>query len=272
MSKISLQTRLPRTHRIVAVRRETANVQTFTFDVSLGAEPGQFVMLWVPGVDEIPMSVANDDGKQLSITFFAVGEATNILAEKKVGDLVGLRGPFGTRFTWKKGQHLALVAGGYGVAPLLFTARKASAEGCRVEAIVGARSAEHLLCLDAFTALERVTLHVATDDGSKGHKGYGTDILTQVLQSGDAIDQVLACGPELMLKRVMEVADTADVSSQLSMERYMKCGYGLCGNCTVDPIGIRMCVEGPVISGDTAKKIGEFGKYHRDEMGRKKTF
>ncbi len=272
MTKLSLQTHLPRTHRISAARRETANVQTFTFDASLGAEPGQFVMLWVPGVDEIPMSVAHDDGKQLSVTFFAVGEATKILAQKKVGDPVGLRGPFGTRFRWQKNQHLALVAGGYGVAPLLFTARRASADGCRVEAIVGARSAEHLLCLDAFGSLGNVTLHVATDDGSKGHKGYGTDILAQLLQSGDAVDGVLACGPELMLQRAMEVADAAGVPSQLSMERYMKCGYGLCGNCTVDPLGIRLCVEGPVIPGDLAKKIGEFGKYHRDELGRKHAF
>ncbi len=76
MSTIPLQSRLPKTYRIKAIKQETEMVRTFTFDGSLGAKPGQFIMVWMPGVDEVPMSVAEDDGAQTKITFFAVGDIT----------------------------------------------------------------------------------------------------------------------------------------------------------------------------------------------------
>ena len=136
-------------------------------------------------------------------------------------------------------------------------------------------------------ALPHVSLHIATNDGSVGYKGFNTEVLEKLLAScpvpkkgakGKAaqdcvpIDQVFACGPEMMLKRVSEITAEHKVPSQLSAERYMKCGYGLCGNCTVDPLGIRICTDGPVIKNDLAVTIEEFGKYHRDELGRKKVF
>ena len=95
MSGIPLISTLPKTFRIKDIVQETEMVRTFTFDGSLGAKPGQFVMVWLPGVDEKPMSVAYDDGADTKITFFAVGKMTEQLAKSKVGDLVGLRGPFG---------------------------------------------------------------------------------------------------------------------------------------------------------------------------------
>jgi len=86
------------------------------------------------------------------------------------------------------------------------------------------------------------------------------------------IDQVFGCGPEMMLKRTSEICATYAVPAQLSMERYMKCGYGLCGNCVMDPLGIRMCEEGPVVKNDVLLKLTEFGKYHRDDLGKKHSF
>jgi dihydroorotate dehydrogenase electron transfer subunit len=266
---VNHQRTLPQTYRIVSIKRETANVTTLTFPVSLGAKPGQFVMLWVPGVDEIPMSVANDDGKELRVTFFAVGEATRALAEKKEGELIGLRGPFGTSYAWEKGQHLALVAGGYGAAPMYFAAAEATRNGCTADVIVGARGKEHLLYKEEFRKLTRTTLHLATDDGSEGHKGNTVEVLRELFEKGASFDGVFACGPEKMLVAVADVAAEKKVPCQLSMERYMKCGYGLCGNCTVDPLGLRMCVEGPVVRGDVARTIMEFGQYHRDDLGKK---
>lgn len=279
-----LQSRLPKTYRIKHVKQETANVTTFTFDGSLGARPGQFLMVWLPGVDEVPMSVAEDDGGSTKITFFAVGDFSQELATRKAGDLVGLRGPFGTCYAWEPGQHLVLVAGGYGAAPMYFIAKGTAGHGCTVDVIVGARSKEHLLYLDELSALPHVSLHIATDDGSEGHKGYNTEILEKLLiacprDSKDAkkkrcvpIDQVFACGPEAMLKRISIITAEHQIPSQLSLERYMKCGYGVCGNCVVDPLGIRLCVEGPVVKNDTCVKIAEFGKYHRDSLGRKTPF
>ncbi|MDO8468245.1 MAG: dihydroorotate dehydrogenase electron transfer subunit [Candidatus Peribacter sp.] len=261
--------RLPVTHRIASVKRETEQVTSFTFAVSLGAKPGQFVMVWLPGVDEVPMSIANDDGKQLQITFFAVGDTTKKLALLKKGDLVGLRGPFGTHYEWKPKQHLSLVAGGYGAAPMFFAASEAAKDQCTLTAIVGARSKEHLLYLDAFAKLKGTTVSVATDDGSQGHKGYNVELLSALLKGKKKPDQVFACGPERMLVAVSDLCHEQKVPCQISLERYMKCGYGLCGNCTVDPLGIRLCTDGPVVKNELARTITEFGKYHRDHLGKK---
>lgn len=279
MSSISLQSRLPKTYRIKEIRVETDMVKTFTFDGSLGAKPGQFVMVWVPGIDEVPMSVAYDDGAETKITFFAVGETTKVLTHFQIGDLVGLRGPFGTHYEWDSGDHIVLVAGGYGAAPMYFVASEAVKNGCTLEAIVGARSKEHLLYLEELESLKHCSLHVSTDDGSMGHKGYNTQVLDELLEVAadpDAkdppIDKVFACGPEMMLKSVLTVCDKHKVPCSLSLERYMKCGFGICGNCCVDPLGIRLCTDGPVMSGDVCRKIEEFGKYHRDDLGKKHEF
>lgn len=279
MNAIPLESRLPRTYRIQEIKQETPMVRTFTFDGSLGAKPGQFVMVWLPGVDEVPMSVAFDDGAHTKITFFAVGGMTEKLSESKVGDLVGLRGPFGTFYTWDPGDHIVLVAGGYGAAPMYFVASQAVEHGCTLEAIIGARSKEHLLYIKELESLPHVSIHISTDDGSMGFKGYNTAVLdkllkvTQDAKTKDApIDKVFACGPERMLKSVLTTCDKYEVLCQLSLERYMKCGFGICGNCTVDPLGIRLCTDGPVVKGEVCRKIAEFGIYHRDDLGKKHAF
>jgi len=272
MSSIPLQSRLPKTCRILEVKKETEHVQTFTFDVSLGAKPGQFSMLWIPGVDEKPFSIAYDDGKSLKVTFFAVGPMSQALAKKKVGDLVGVRGPFGTFYEWEPKQNLALVAGGYGSAPMYFVAHEALKDGCTAHIFVGARSKKHLLYIEELQSLKGVTVHVATDDGSEGFKGYNVDQLKEVIGEGESFDQIFACGPEMMLKAVSDLSNEKNIPSQLSLERYMKCGFGLCGNCAVDPMGIRLCIDGPVVKNETCMKIEEFGKYHRDSVGKKHEF
>lgn len=275
MTTIPLENRLPKTYPIVSIRPETEMVRTFTFNVSLGARPGQFIMVWIPGVDEIPMSVAYDDGTKIQVTFFAVGDATRALAKFSVGDLVGLRGPFGTSYSWKNGERLALVAGGYGAAPMYFVAKEAVRDGCFLDVFVGARSKEHLLYLTEFRTLPKTTLHIATDDGSEGFKGFNVGLLDSVLTEKkhstkqSCFDQIFACGPERMLLSVSDLAWERKIPSQLSLERYMKCGYGLCGNCVVDPLGIRLCIDGPVVKNELCRKVTEFGKYHRDALGKK---
>lgn len=269
---IPLQTHLPKTYSIAKVMRETATVTTLTFDVSLGARPGQFLMLWVPGVNEIPMSIALDDGKKLEVTFFAVGNTTKKLAEFKKGDLVGLRGPFGTFYEWEKGERLALVAGGYGAAPMYFAAKEAAKTGCNIDVFLGARSKNHLLYLDKFGALKKTRLHVSTNDGTMGFSGHNVELLRReiIRKKNGKISRIFACGPERMLFAVSELAYSRKIPAQLSLERYMKCGYGLCGNCVVDPLGVRLCTDGPVVKNEICRKIAEFGRYHRDSLGRKR--
>jgi dihydroorotate dehydrogenase electron transfer subunit len=109
---------------------------------------------------------------------------------------------------------------------------------------------------------------VSTDDGSAGSKGFVTELLKSVLQK-NKVGKICTCGPEMMMKKVVEISDEFKTPCEISLERYMKCGLGVCGQCCADPLGIRMCTEGPVIKKETAKRISEFGKYRRDASGRR---
>src|SRR5512141_1869335 len=113
---------LPRTARIVEIRRETPLVKTFVFDTDIDAQPGQFIMLWIPGVDEKPMSIAGM--RPLTISVARVGAATTALHALDVGDYVGWRGPFGRPYRLDYDRPALLVAGGYGSAPLYVLAQQ----------------------------------------------------------------------------------------------------------------------------------------------------
>ncbi|MBD3328554.1 dihydroorotate dehydrogenase electron transfer subunit [Candidatus Peregrinibacteria bacterium] len=276
--------------KIKEIVQETENVKTFILDFESDSKPGQFVELWIPRVDEKPMSIAYSDGKELWVTVFKKGPFSSALHEKKVGDLLGVRGPFGTHYTWEPGQRLVMMAGGYGAAPLYFLTQMALNDGCKVDFVLGARDKENLLYVERLKALDGVELNIATDDGSEGHKGYNTEVLEKLIGEAregkgfkvicegntcrreevtvDPIDKVYSCGPEMMMKKVSDMCFEAGITAEVSVERYMKCGHGVCGQCSVDESGHRMCVEGPVVDNETARKIKEFGSYHRDSMGK----
>ena len=116
--------------------------------------------------------------------------------------------------------------------------------------------------------LAGIRTYFATDDGSYGFKGYTTDMLKEVIAK-HKIDRVYTCGPEIMMKFVAEICEKVNVPCEISMERYMKCGFGICGQCCVDATGERICKEGPVFSDKMIKRIFEFGKYKRSASGRK---
>ena len=286
---------------ITNIVNETSQVKTFYFSYSLGSKPGQFVMLWIPGIDQKPFSIGFDDGKQFGLTIFSRGPLTQDLFTKKIGDRVGITGPYGTAFSVKPNTHYIMVAGGYGAAPLGFLAEELSnchpersegslAHNVTIDFCVGARDKDNLLFEGRIKKLPNATLHIATDDGSKGHKGYITDLLPVILSGAknpsrlatttvkgilrSAQDDnkkilLVTCGPELMEKKVLDLANKMSVDCEISIERFMKCGIGICGQCCVDPLGIRMCMEGPVVSKAIANQVTEFGKYHRDKSGAK---
>lgn len=269
---VNFKTDIPKTVKILDIKDENPFVKTFTLDVSLGARPGQFVMVWVPGVDEKPFSVAFDDGNELSLSIAAVGPATNKLHEMKVGDKLGVRGPYGKIFEYEKKEHLAVVGGGYGAAPLYFLAHEAVKDGCTVEFVVGGRTKEHLLFLERVKTLENTNLHIATDDGSEGYKGYNAALLKELMDDGLKIDRMLTVGPEVMMLAISDMALEKDIPCQVSVERYMKCGFGVCGQCVIDDTGMPTCIKGPVMDHKLAREQVEFGKYHRDKVGRKQDF
>lgn len=262
----------PQTVPIKKIIRETPLVKTYVLPVSLGAKPGQFVNVWLPGVDEKPMSVAFDNGKEMEIAIAAVGKMTKVLDTKKVGDYIGIRGPYGRGFTWKPKQRIAMLAGGYGSAPLYFAAFHAVKQGCKIDFFLGARSKDHLLYENRIKKLKNVNYLPSTDDGSKGFKGYNAQLFQKELEKGAKYDVVMTCGPELMMKRVSDICAKRKISAQIDLERYMKCGFGICGNCCVDDLGIPVCVNGTILENSIAQEITEFGKYHRDDVGKKHSF
>ncbi len=270
MNRKMLDTR-PVALEIKKIIKENDNTNTYVFEHDLGSRPGQFVMLWIPGVDEKPFSIAYDDGKQFWLTICKVGPATEELFKLKVGDKVGIRGPFGTSYYFEKGDHIALVAGGYGAAPMYFAAAEAVKAGCKVEFIVGARTKDLLLFTQKILGLNDVNLHIATDDGSMGKKGFTTHVLEDVLKQ-NKIDRVFTCGPEIMEKFVGQIAEKYEADCQISVEKYMKCGFGVCGQCVIDDSGECMCKKGVVVNWYYLKDMPEFGNYHRDSVGKKHHF
>ena len=109
-------------------------------------------------------------------------------------------------------------------------------------------------------------LLTCTDDGSHGVCGFGTDLAENAMIEND-YDMVVTCGPEIMMEKLFAMVESFKLPAQFSMERYMKCGMGLCGQCCVDDLGWRVCVEGPVFWTDELRMITEFGRYKRDASG-----
>lgn len=243
---------LPRAARIVQIDDENYRVKTFTLDLTLPtARPGQFAMVWLPGVNERPLSLL--DGAPVRFTVARVGEFTTAVHGLHAGDRVWVRGPLGNGFTLA-GQRLLLVGGGYGVAPLHFLARHALARGCQVSVVVGARTAADLLFLERFAALG-VTVVATTDDGSAGLAGMVTAGVSHLMeQSAAPFDQLYACGPNPMLLALGELARSLRLPAQLSWENRMRCAIGICGTCERD--GWLVCREGPVEVLDLAQPAG----------------
>jgi dihydroorotate dehydrogenase electron transfer subunit len=253
--------------KIEKIIDEAKDFKTFIFKYPLGATPGQFIMVWLPGIDEKPISISFQEPERFGITVFKVGKFTEELFKLKPNDKVGIRGPYGNGFSLK-GKNAALVGGGCGGAPMGFLADELKKRGIKVHFIIGAR------CKDSLLFLERmkhsgIKTYAATDDGSFGFKGYTTNVLERVLKE-NKIDIVYTCGPEIMMKFVVDICDKFNVPCEVSLERFMKCGgSGICGSCTLDPTGWRVCKEGPVFTGNAIKQLEEFGKYKRAKSGKK---
>ena len=168
-----------RTTQIVSVKTESPTVKTFTIKDKLcaKAKPGQFLMLWIPRVDEIPLSILNAADGKASVAVKAIGEATHALHSLKSGDTIGVRGPFGNSFTEHHGKIL-MASGGTGTAPLLFLAKHLAAKAKHLTFVTGAKTKNELLFLNELEAVCTKQSAVATtEDGSYGLKCLATEPL-----------------------------------------------------------------------------------------------
>ena len=212
-------------------------------------------MVWLPGLSEKPMSIANDDPFALSIA--AVGPWSRAAHRLKAGGYMWVRGPYGNSYRLK-GKKVVIVGGGCGMAPLRFLCQRAKRAGVEATVIMGARKKGLLM------RLPKCKHFITTNDGSAGRKGLVTDVLKTLLEKGK-YSCVYTCGPEKMMKAVVDICNKYKTPYQVSIERYMKCGFGVCGQCAID--GKLVCLDGTVF--DDVSKFKEFGKYRRDVCGKK---
>ena len=220
------------------------------------AKPGQFVQLkvgtFIDPVLRIPISVGDVQGNHLTIIYRVVGDGTRTLSTYKKGSFINIIGPLGKGFLLE-GKRPLLVGGGIGIAPLLYVAKQFSYP---VEIVLAARCKEEI---DAWLPMFETCvnkIHITTDDGSIGTKGNITAILPELL-STEKYDEVFTCGPGKMLEAVTSLTQQYSVSCQVSLEKYMSCGLGLCSSCSCsasDGRRVKVCINGPVFkAGEVAE-------------------
>jgi dihydroorotate dehydrogenase electron transfer subunit len=257
--------------KIKKVVKETPLVKTFFFkdELCVQGKPGQFVMIWLPSVDEIPMSLSSAHSGLASITVAKVGEATELLHQKTVDDVIGVRGPFGNSFKLVEGNVL-LVGGGTGISPLAFLTEKLTELKAKMTLLLGAKTREELLFLSKMENMFSRTeakMFVSVEDGSYGHKGVVTQLAEATLAK-EKFDMIYACGREKMLFKIFRLAEKHKTPLQASLERLMRCAIGLCGSCTIGKY--RVCVDGPIFTNEQLREVkAEFGQFKRDFDGRK---
>ncbi|HLV35548.1 MAG TPA: FAD/NAD(P)-binding protein [Spirillospora sp.] len=262
----TLDPMIPESYRVRRVTKETAD--TFTLELQpvedhriLPFEAGQFNMLYVFGVGEVPISISGDPAhpELLVHTIRAVGTVTNVMKTLKAGDVVGVRGPFGTAWPVKaaRGHDVVLVAGGIGLAPLrpaLYQILSRREDYGNVVLLYGTRSPEDILFRSELERLRSrfdLEVHVTVDyAGTRWHGNVG--VVTKLIpraQFEGADTLAMVCGPEVMMRFAAVELEKRGVSQEkiyVSMERNMKCAIGFCGHCQFGPMFI--CRDGPVFT------------------------
>ena len=208
---------------------------------------------------------ANGEPTDVDFGYVVIGKMTHLLSQCQPGDELEIWGPLGNGFPLPDGRPLVLVAGGIGQTPFLAVAREAlrlqkygdpvrniEATPSSVTLCYGVRSSGYLAGLDDFT-LSGLDMQIATDDGSRGHKGFVTQLLAKILDEQSDKPVVYCCGPEPMMQAVAELTASRETPCWLSLETPMACGFGACFSCVIrvkmndrDWDYRRVCVEGPV--------------------------
>jgi dihydroorotate dehydrogenase electron transfer subunit len=248
--------------RAPLLRRDSIGTlyHVLSFDVGqdIVAHPGQFAMVrgatWGPApLLSRPMSLLRA-GQRPMILIKVVGDGTRRLAQANAGELFDLLLPLGNRWSpCPEGMTPLLVAGGVGIAPLLFFADELAASGRRARVLFGGRSRQDLPLDDEVCKVADVTL--VTEDGSVGATGLVTALLAPTLAELGHRAKVYTCGPHRMMGAVAEICATAGVDCEASLETPMACGYGVCLGCPVETRSggyVQACVDGPCVD---ARKI-----------------
>jgi len=222
--------------------------------VAKKAQPGQFVILRIDEKGErIPLTIADFDRKQgtINIIFMEVGKTTKQLGKLNVGDSIeNFAGPLGVPSEIKKYGNVICIGGGVGIAPLYPIVRALKEAGNHVISILGARTKRLLMLEDEINNCSD-ELYIATDDGSKGHAGFVSDVLQKLINDKRKIDVVMAIGPVIMMKVVSDLTRKYNIKTLVSLNPIMVDGTGMCGGCRVSVDGKTKfaCVDGPEFDG-----------------------
>ena len=257
-------------HRMIPVQdvvQESPTVRTLTFSDSVmsNALPGQFAMVWIPGAGELPMSIMVSGSGMAAFTVRRHGPTSTGLYNVPPGQTIGIRGPYGNSFDLHPGR-IMLVGGGTGLVPLMRLMTRMDNRH-DVQILMGARTADEVFFNDLPGKLLHTTPYnvvVATEDGTRGHHGLITDV-AEAMMSESKFDAVYTCGPELMMYKTVLAASEAGIFAQASLERMMKCGFGICGSCCMGPD--LTCRDGTVFEGRYLLQGREFGHSYRDKAG-----
>jgi dihydroorotate dehydrogenase electron transfer subunit len=270
---LAVQRQVPIVEHVV-LARDTNRVRIECPEIARSVVPGQFVMLRLAGANDplIGRALALYDtvhsGENepwgIDVVYLVKGKFTSRLSRCLPGQMLDVWGPLGNGFPPDPVEHLIMVAGGIGQTPFValaaeFLGRRQYGTpprpvkpSSRVTLCYGARTADMLAGVEDFQRLG-VDVRLATDDGSRGHHGLVTELLTQVLNEATEPHRIVCCGPEVMMESVARIADARGSACQVSLETPMACGIGICFTCVAkvkDAAGDwdykRTCVEGPV--------------------------
>ncbi len=251
--------------KIESVVEHSPEIKSFyirSYRIAEAYRPGNFVILWLPDIDFLPMSISSVEGNLIEITVQKIGDGTAKLFELSKGDSIGIRGPFGNSWNYEDASNILVVGGGMGIAAMTSLIEPLKLNKKDVLVAIGAKDEASLIFSDRLIDLIPNAM-CTTDDGSVGKKCFVTDTIEDIINI-DNIDLIMTCGPELMMKRVLEIAEAKNIEVQASLERKMKCGVGLCGSCCVgEDNNITICKEGPIFNSEQLKKFPQFGSYSK---------
>ncbi|HEC89441.1 MAG: sulfide/dihydroorotate dehydrogenase-like FAD/NAD-binding protein [Thermoplasmata archaeon] len=244
-------------YRIVEKKTLSETVKLMKIEapyIARNAKAGQFVMLRIDEKGErIPLTIADSDRENglVTIIFMEIGKTTKELGTLKVGDnILNFVGPLGKPSEIERYGRVACIGGGVGIAPLYPIIKALKQVGNHVTSILGARN-KSLLILEEEINNWSDELYIATDDGSKGLKGFVSDVLQKLIDEGKTFDIAWVVGPVIMMKVVANLTRKYNIKTVVSLNPIMVDGTGMCGSCRVSVGGKTMfaCVDGPEFDG-----------------------
>jgi len=214
-------------------------------NLDVDPRPLQFINIWIPSVDEIPMSISQLDGDKLYVLFKVVGEGTRSLRDRS--GFFGVKGPLGNGLVLSNYSRVLFVAGGSGIAPLPLLAKHAEENNIELDVVWGVKKSPDLFNVKSIAPWVK-SVYYATEDCIVGYCGRAVDVVNRVLSDHLwKYELVIGVGPRSMLLEICRRSSN-QINVLVSLEAMVKCGLGACGSCILKPLPKLLCVDGPVFT------------------------